>query len=196
MGRRRRRWPDDSGDTCRGGSSAAAIASRVEERVRARKEEESDFTSSIGHNGEGIRVTGRLEAVGGARGFGKPQRDRNPRAATVQTKAVGSCRRWRGRTAPSAFAVKGITLVGWADWWHLGPVGHRAGPHSEGGRPVYTISFIHFFSNKFQSSGFKKYKSLSYLTPKISKFGKLMDKLKKKKHHFWLNFQFSLDFEL
>jgi hypothetical protein len=43
--------------------------------VRARergKEEESDFASSMGHSGEGIRVTGRLEAVGGARGCGNP----------------------------------------------------------------------------------------------------------------------------
>jgi hypothetical protein len=35
------------------------------------KEEKSDFTSSMGHNGEGIRVTRRLEAVGGARGRGQ-----------------------------------------------------------------------------------------------------------------------------
>jgi hypothetical protein len=51
------------------------MASGAEERVRARergKEEESDFSSSMGHSGEGIRVTGRLEAVGGACGRRKP----------------------------------------------------------------------------------------------------------------------------
>jgi hypothetical protein len=45
--------------------------------VRARKrgkEEESDFTSSMGHNGEGIRVIRRLEVVGDARRRGKPRR--------------------------------------------------------------------------------------------------------------------------
>jgi hypothetical protein len=54
---------------------AAATASGAEEQVRARergKEEESDFTLSMGHNGKGIRVTRRLEAVGSARGHGKP----------------------------------------------------------------------------------------------------------------------------
>jgi hypothetical protein len=58
-------------------SSAATAASGAEERVRARKqgkEEESDFTSSMGHNGEGIRVIRRLEAVGDARRRGKPRR--------------------------------------------------------------------------------------------------------------------------
>jgi hypothetical protein len=34
------------------------------ESERAGKEEESDFTSSMGHSGEGIRVTWRLEAMG------------------------------------------------------------------------------------------------------------------------------------
>jgi hypothetical protein len=34
------------------------------------KEEKSDFASSMGHNGEGIRVTVQLEAAGGARGRG------------------------------------------------------------------------------------------------------------------------------
>jgi hypothetical protein len=51
------------------------MASGAEEWVRARergKEEESDFSSSMGHSGEGIRVTGRLEAVGGACGRRKP----------------------------------------------------------------------------------------------------------------------------
>jgi hypothetical protein len=71
VGRRcRRRW-GSSGDACRGGSSTAATASGAEELVRARergKEQESDFTSSMGHSSEGIRVTGQLEAVGGARG--------------------------------------------------------------------------------------------------------------------------------
>jgi hypothetical protein len=41
-------------------------ASGAEERVRARergKEEETDFTSSMGHRGEGIKVAGRLEVV-------------------------------------------------------------------------------------------------------------------------------------
>jgi hypothetical protein len=45
--------------------------------VRARKrgkEEESDFTSSMGHSGEGIRVIRRLEAVGDTRRRGKPRR--------------------------------------------------------------------------------------------------------------------------
>jgi hypothetical protein len=54
---------------------AAATASGAEERVRARewgKEEESDFALSMGHSGEGITVTRRLEAVGGACGHGKP----------------------------------------------------------------------------------------------------------------------------
>jgi hypothetical protein len=70
----KRRW-GGSGDACRGGLSAAAMASGAEEWVRAReqgKEEESDFSSSMGHSGEGIRVTGRLEAVGGAYGRRKP----------------------------------------------------------------------------------------------------------------------------
>jgi hypothetical protein len=43
-----------------------ATTSRAEKRVRVRerrKEEESDFASSMGHSGEGIRVTGRLEAA-------------------------------------------------------------------------------------------------------------------------------------
>jgi hypothetical protein len=34
---------------------------------KAGKEEESDLASSMGHSGEGIRVTGRLEAMGIAR---------------------------------------------------------------------------------------------------------------------------------
>jgi hypothetical protein len=60
--------------------------------VRARdrgKEEESDFASSMGHSGEGIRVTGQLEAVGGARGHGKPWRGRNPRAVAVWSRRRG-----------------------------------------------------------------------------------------------------------
>jgi hypothetical protein len=71
VGRRSRRRRGGSGDACRGGSSAAATTSGVEDRVRARergKVEESDFASSMGHNGEGIRVIGRLEALGNARG--------------------------------------------------------------------------------------------------------------------------------
>jgi hypothetical protein len=77
MGRRSRRRRGSSGDACRGGSSAAATASGAEERVRVRergKEEESDSASLMGHSGGGIRVTGQLEAVGGARERGKPRR--------------------------------------------------------------------------------------------------------------------------
>jgi hypothetical protein len=60
--------------------------------VRARdrgKEEESNFASSMGHSGEGIRVIGQLEAVGGACGRGKPWRGRNPRAVAVWTRRMG-----------------------------------------------------------------------------------------------------------
>jgi hypothetical protein len=48
------------------GTSTVATASGAEKRVRARerrKEEESDFASSLGHSGEGIRVTRQLEAA-------------------------------------------------------------------------------------------------------------------------------------
>jgi PAB1-binding protein PBP1 len=52
-------------------ASAAATATGAEKRVRARerrKEEESDFASLMGHNGDGIRVTGRLEVAHAAGG--------------------------------------------------------------------------------------------------------------------------------
>jgi hypothetical protein len=56
---------------------AAATASGVEERVRAREQgkvEESDFASSMYHSSEGIRLSGWLEVVGGAvRNHGRGQ---------------------------------------------------------------------------------------------------------------------------
>jgi hypothetical protein len=66
MGHQTRRQRGGSGNACRGGSSAVVTTSGAEERVRARergKEEETDFTSSMGHRGEGIKVAGRLEVV-------------------------------------------------------------------------------------------------------------------------------------
>jgi hypothetical protein len=36
--------------------------------LREVAEKEMKFTSSMGHSGKGIRVSGRLEVVGGARG--------------------------------------------------------------------------------------------------------------------------------
>jgi hypothetical protein len=71
MGRRSRRRRGGSGDACRGGSSAAATTRGAKKQVRARerrKEEKSDFASSMGHNDEGIRATGRLEAAHAADG--------------------------------------------------------------------------------------------------------------------------------
>jgi hypothetical protein len=44
--------------------------------VERGREEQSDFASSMGHSGEGIRVTGWLEAVGGAHGRGSVNRGR------------------------------------------------------------------------------------------------------------------------
>jgi hypothetical protein len=69
------------------------------------KEEESDFASSIGHGGEGIRVIRRLEAVGNAHGCGNLQLSQNPWPVVVRTEAAGSWHRWRGRTAPRARAA-------------------------------------------------------------------------------------------
>jgi hypothetical protein len=76
----------------------------------------------------------------------------------------------------------------WARRCSSGPVGHR-GP----ARLPFFFYALFPINSKAQVS---KYKSLSYLTPKISKFGKSMDNFKTNKHPFWPNFQFSLDFEL
>jgi hypothetical protein len=52
----------------------AASGAGARDGVERGKEEESDFASSMDHNGKGIRVTGRLEVVGSARGREKPRR--------------------------------------------------------------------------------------------------------------------------
>jgi hypothetical protein len=111
-------------------SSTTAAASGAEEQVRARergKEEERDFTSSMGHNGEGIRVTGWLEAVGDARGHGKPQ--------WCETRGGGGPMGTVVLSDVVRRAVKGIARVGHGPNG-LGPVRRGAGLHSEGGRPV------------------------------------------------------------
>jgi hypothetical protein len=46
----------------------AASGAGARDGAERGKEEKSDFTLLMGHIGKGIRVTGRLEAVGSARG--------------------------------------------------------------------------------------------------------------------------------
>jgi hypothetical protein len=74
--------------------------------------------------------------------------------------------------------------------WRVWPSGRQAkwASRSQRAGPFSLFLLLTSFPNKFQSFSFKKYKSLSYLTPKISKIVKLMDKFKTNKHPFWPNF--------
>jgi hypothetical protein len=79
-------------DWCHG-SPVVVAASRVgaSDGAEQEKDDESDFTSSMGHSGEGIRVIGWLEAVGRARGRDSVNRGRG------QTVGGGGRRGRQGR---------------------------------------------------------------------------------------------------
>jgi hypothetical protein len=88
-----------------------------------------------------------------------------------------------GPMGPGPFSMElGSALFKWDGW------SPRAGPFN---LFLLFTSFLIIPKLRFQ-----KYKSQSYLTPTLFKFGKLIDKFQANKLPFWLDFQFPLDFEL
>jgi hypothetical protein len=69
------------------GCSSSKRSGGAGKSEKAGKEKESDFASSMGHSGEGIRVTGRLEARGIARERDGMNRGRRRSAGTTVTTA-------------------------------------------------------------------------------------------------------------
>jgi hypothetical protein len=86
------------------GSGNGKRSRRAGESERAGKSRGERHRFINGHSCDGIRVTGQLESVGGARGRRNPQRGQNPQVAVVRMEEAGSWRRWRGRTTPRARA--------------------------------------------------------------------------------------------
>jgi hypothetical protein len=72
------------------GSSNSKRSRGASKSERAGKGRGERLRFTMGHNGEGIRVTRRLQVVGGAHGRKNPQRSQNPWVAAVQTEAAGS----------------------------------------------------------------------------------------------------------
>jgi hypothetical protein len=72
----------------------------------------------------------------------------------------------------------------------------RAGPHSEGGRPVQSFSQIPLIFQYSNTLQIVKNKKVTFVAQKISKLGMAQDKIERKKLPFWKKSKFPAKYEL